>query len=206
MDHQMGGASCTMEGWEDSYYFGGRPNGIYIPRFRNVTEKHPDFLRGYGYQGRADRLGWQAGGSQPGFGAEFKKSLTQPGPWTFGLSGFGETLPDPNNRVTLNKEKTDKFGLPVLHIDAKYGENDLRMRKDYKDTAAEMLDAIGGKNIYKYDGFAVPGSAIHEMGTARMGRDAKTSVLNRWNQSHDISNLFITDGSFMTSAGCQNRT
>ena len=113
MDHQMGGATCTMEGWEDSYYFGGRPNGIYIPRFRNVKEKHPDFIRGYGYQGRAARIGWEAGAAQPGFGAEFKNSLTKPGLWNFGLSGFGETLPDPNNKVTLNKNKTDKFGLPV---------------------------------------------------------------------------------------------
>jgi choline dehydrogenase-like flavoprotein len=204
MDHQMGGATCTMDGWEDSYYFGGRPNGIYIPRFRNIKDKHPDFIRGYGYQGRAARTGWEGGATLKGFGAEFKDSLTKPGPWTFAFSGFGETLPDPSNKVVLNKEKKDKFGLPVLHIDAKYGENDLIMRKDYKDTAAEMLEAIGGKNILKYDGFIVPGSGIHEMGTARMGKDPKTSVLNKWNQSHDISNLFVTDGSFMASAGCQN--
>jgi len=204
MDHQMGGARCIIPGWEDSYYFGGRPNGIYIPRFRNVTEKHPDFLRGYGYQGRAQRQGWERGTMQKGYGADFKNSLTKPGPWTFGLSGFGEVLPNPENRVRLNKDKFDKFGLPVLHIEAKYRENELTMRKDYKNMASEMLEAAGGQNITQYDGFVIPGSGIHEMGTARMGRDPKTSVLNKWNQAHDISNLFITDGSFMTSSGCQN--
>jgi len=204
MDHQMGGAMGIVEGWEDSYYFGGRPNGIYIPRFRNIKEKHPDFIRGYGYQGRASRSAWERGATQKGFGAEFKNSLTRPGPWTFGLHGFGETLPNPKNKVTLNKATIDKFGLPALHIEVKYGENELNMRKDYKDSASEMLEAVGVKNIIQFDGFIIPGSAIHEMGTARMGHDPKTSVLNKWNQAHDIKNLFITDGSFMTSAGCQN--
>jgi choline dehydrogenase-like flavoprotein len=204
MDHHNSGAACTMEGWEDSYYFGGRPNGIYIPRFRNIKDKHPDFLRGYGFQGGARREDWGRGAFQKGMGGDFKDSLTKPGQWKFSFGGFGEVLPDPRNRVTLNKEVTDKFGLPVLHIDAKYGENEAKMRKDIKTTAAEMLEAAGGKDIFEYDGFIVPGSAVHEMGTARMGHDPKTSVLNKWNQCHDIKNLFITDGSFMTSSACQN--
>ena len=204
MDHHSGGAYAVFEGWEDKYFFGGRPNGIYIPRFRNISDKHDDFVRGYGYQGGARRLGWDRGNNKKKFGAEFKESLTKPGPWVFSLSGFGEMIPESGNKVTLNKDKVDKFGLPVLHIDAKYGKNENEMRKDYKKTAAEMLEVAGGINIQEYDGFSVPGAAIHEMGTARMGNDPKTSVLNKWNQSHDIKNLFITDGSFMTSSACQN--
>jgi len=204
MDHHSGGASARFEGWEDSYYYGGRPNGIYVPRFRNIREKHPDFLRGYGYQGGASRAGWDRGNAQKGFGAAFKESLTRPGPWYFSFGGFGEMLPNPNNRVTLDKNKTDKFGIPVLHIDVKYGENEINMRQDFKATAAEMLEAAGGKDIHENDGFVVPGSAVHEMGTARMGHDPKSSVLNKWNQCHDIKNLFITDGSFMASSACQN--
>lgn len=204
MDHHSGGAGCTFEGWEDSYYFGGRPNGIYIPRFRNVKKKHPDFLRGYGYQGSASRGSWNRGGMEKGLGSDFKESLTKPGPWIFRLTGFGEALPDPQNKVTLNKKKTDKFGLPALHINAKFGENEFNMREDYKNTAAEMLEEAGGINIYQYNSFIIPGSAVHEMGTARMGYDPRTSVLNKWNQCHDINNLFLTDGSFMTSSACQN--
>ena len=205
MDHHyQAGAYSTFEGFEDSYYFGGRPNGIYIPRFRNVWDKHPNFIRGYGYQGGAGRASWNRGNQQKGFGADFKESLTKPGPWSFGLGGWGETLPDKRNKVTLDKNKVDKFGLPVLHIDAKWRENELNMRKDYKSAAAEMLEAAGGVNVQEFDDNNVPGHCIHEMGTACMGRDPKTSVLNKWNQCHDINNLFITDGSFMTSSACQN--
>ena len=205
MDHHYRvGGSAEFEGFEDKYYNGSRPNGIYIPRFRNVKDTHPDFLRGYGFQGRATRSSWQSGQSAKGFGAEFKENLMKPGPWSFGVTGFGECLPYEENKVELNKEVQDIHGLPVLHISAKFRENELAMRKDIRATTAEMLEAAGGKNIKTHDHSAFPGFGIHEMGTARMGNDPKTSVLNRWNQSHDISNLFITDGSCMTSSACQN--
>lgn len=205
MDHHYRvGAYGTFEGFDDQYYFGGRPNGIYVPRFRNIQDQHPDFIRGYGYQGGAGRSGWSRGNQQKGFGAEFKDSLTKPGPWRFGIGGWGETLPDKRNKVTLNREVVDKFGLPALHIDAKNRENELNMRMDIKSCAAEIIEAAGGKNVQQYDAESTPGSCIHEMGTARMGHDPKTSVLNKWNQCHDINNLFITDGSFMTSSACQN--
>ena len=205
MDHHYQlGAHGNFEGFENEYYFGGRPNGIYVPRFRNIHEQHPDFIRGYGYQGGGGREGWHIGNLQKGFGAEFKDSLTKPGPWRFGLGGWGETLPDKRNKVTLNNDLLDKFGLPVLHIDAKFRENERNMRKDIKSNAAEIIENAGGKNIEEYESEGIPGLCIHEMGTARMGHDPKTSVLNKWNQSHDIKNVFITDGSFMTSSACQN--
>ncbi len=205
MDHHYRvGAYGTIEGFEDKYYFGGRPNGIYIPRFRNVHDQHPDFIRGYGCQGGARREGWHSGNQRKGFGADFKDSLTKPGPWSFGMGGWGETLPDERNKVTLNRDKLDKFGLPALHIDAKFRENEYNMRKDIKSSAAEIIENAGGKNVREYEAEGIPGFCIHEMGTARMGHDPKTSVLNKWNQSHDIKNLFITDGSFMTSSACQN--
>ena len=205
MDHHYSvGARGTFEGFTDKYYFGDRPNGIYVPRFRNVHDQHPDFLRGYGYQGGASRLGWHRGSQQKGFGADFKQALTKPGAWTFAMGGWGETLPDERNMVTLDKNVKDKFGLPALHIDAKFRENELSMRKDIKASAAEMIENAGGKNIQQFDGPAIPGFCIHEMGTARMGLDPKSSVLNKWNQCHDVKNLFVTDGSFMTSSACQN--
>lgn len=205
MDHHYrAGASGAFEGFEDKYYYGGRPNGIYIPRFRNIKEKHPDFLRGYGYQGGAGRAGWGRGMHQAGVGADFKESLTKPGAWYMSLTGFGETLPHADNRVTLNKEQLDVNGLPTLHIATEVRENAIKMREDYKNAAAEILEAAGGKNVHTYDGGDIPGFGIHEMGTARMGKDPKTSVLNKWNQCHDIDNLFITDGSCMTSSACQN--
>ncbi len=205
MDHHYQlGAYGNFEEFENQYYFGGRPNGIYIPRFRNVHDKHPDFLRGYGYQGGARRAGWSSGTTKEGFGADFKNLLTKPGPWSFGIGGWGETLPDERNKVTLNEEKLDKFGLPALHIDAKFRENEHNMRKDIKSSAAEIIENAGGKNVVEYENEGIPGFCIHEMGTARMGHNPKTSVLNKWNQSHDINNLFITDGSFMASSACQN--
>lgn len=205
MDHHyVAGARCDFDGWEDEYYFGARPTRVYVPRFRNIHEKHPDFIRGYGFQGAAERSGWEKGSMQEGIGADFKESLTKPGPWKFSFTGFGETLPYETNMATLNKDKLDKYGLPTLMIDAVFRENENNMRKDYKHTAAEMLEAAGGKNIEEYDKGNIPGFGIHEMGTARMGHDPKTSVLNKWNQCHDIPNLFITDGSFMTSSACQN--
>jgi choline dehydrogenase-like flavoprotein len=206
MDHQYRvGAAAEVEGYEDSYYVGRRPNGIYIPRFRNVgNDKRTDYVRGFGYQGSASREGWMSGVKEMMFGKELKESLTSPGKWTIGITGFGECLPYFDNKVTLDKQKTDKYGMPVLAIDAEWKENEKVMRKDIKESAAEMLEAAGFKNVSMYDNKNNIGLGIHEMGTARMGRDKKTSVLNKWNQVHEVPNVFVTDGAAMTSSACQN--
>ena len=205
MDHHFQvGAGGSYEGFEDSYYIGRRPNGIYIPRFRNFTEKGNDYLRGFGYQGGAGREGWGRGNGQDGFGAEFKDQLSYPGKWNFSIMGFGECLPYENNRVYLSKDQKDKWGLPLIVADAAFQKNELNMRKDMMNDAAEMLEAAGLKNVYTYDSGANLGLGIHEMGTARMGKDPKTSVLNEWNQVHGAKNVFCTDGACMTSSSCVN--
>jgi choline dehydrogenase-like flavoprotein len=206
MDHQYrAGAQATVEGFDDKYYVGRRPNGIYIPRFRNVgNDKRKDFLRGYGYQGAASREGWMRGVKEMMFGEELKNALTAPGGWGIGITGFGECLPYEDNKVTLNKDKKDIYGLPTLSVDAEWKDNEKAMRKDMKEAAAEMLDAAGFKNVNMYDAPNNIGLGIHEMGTARMGKDPKTSVLNRWNQVHEAPNVFVTDGAAMTSSACQN--
>lgn len=205
MDHHFkAGAHGVYEGFEDSYYFGRRPGGIYIPRFRNLNGEKRDYIRGFGYQGGASRSGWDRGIAEMGFGKEYKDELIKPGPWTLGMGGFGECLPYYENKVALNKEKTDKWGMPTLTIDCEFKENEKRMRPDMQSDAAEMLEAVGVKNIHTFDGESYPGLAIHEMGTARMGRDRKTSVLNKWNQMHEVKNVFVTDGACMTSSACQN--
>jgi len=206
MDHQYrAGAAASVEGYEDKYYVGRRPNGIYIPRFRNVgDDKRADYVRGFGYQGSAGREGWARGIKEMTFGEELKKSLQEPGPWTIGITGFGECLPYADNRATLNKDKKDAFGLPTLSIDAEWKENEKVMREDMKVAAAEMLEASGFKNVTIYDNADNIGLGIHEMGTARMGKDPKTSVLNKWNQLHEVPNVFVTDGAAMTSSACQN--
>ena len=206
MDHHLAvGASGTFEGKEDMYYSGRRANGIYIPRFANWgADKKRDFVRGFGYQGGASRASWGRGNATDGFGAAFKDELSNVGPWSMGIGGFGETLPDPNNRFTLSNNK-DKWGLPVVEFDAAWGENALKMRVAMMNEAAEMLEAAGFKNVNPYNNpTPSPGIGIHEMGTARMGRDAKTSVLNGNNQVWGASNVFVTDGSAMTSASCVN--
>ncbi|MEL6851601.1 MAG: GMC family oxidoreductase [Bacteroidota bacterium] len=205
MDHHFQvGASGTFEDFADEYYVGRRPNGIYIPRFRNLKGQDMEFLRGFGYQGSARREGWGRGAQELGFGADFKDSLSKPGPWMMGLTGFGECLPDYENKVELNEEVRDKWGLPTLKISAKFRENEHLMRKDMMESAGEMLEAAGAKNIALRNAPAIPGLGIHEMGTARMGRDPKTSVLNGHNQLHDCQNVFVTDGACMTSSACQN--
>ncbi|MCL6524422.1 MAG: GMC family oxidoreductase [Thermoflavifilum sp.] len=205
MDHHFRcGASGEMEGFEDQYYFGRRANGIYIPRFRNLGKEKRDYIRGFGYQGSASRQGWSRGIAEMGFGAEFKEEISRPGQWVMGLGGFGETLPYYENKVTLDYSKKDKWGLPVLNIDCEFRENEKKMREDMMNDAAEMLEAAGCKNVKTFDAGSWPGMAIHEMGTARMGRDPKTSVLNAYNQMHDVKNVFITDGACMTSSACQN--
>ena len=205
MDHHMdAGAEGESDDFQDKYYRGRRPNGIYIPRFRNVTDKRKDYIRGFGYQGGASRKNWRAGIAEMNIGKDLKSDLTQPGPWTMGIGGFGECLPYDDNRVTLNKEVLDKYEQPTLKIDCTFRENELTMRKDMIASAVEMLESAGLKNVKPFDKIGAPGLAIHEMGTARMGKDPKTSVLNRWNQMHDVPNVFITDGACMASTACQN--
>jgi choline dehydrogenase-like flavoprotein len=205
MDHVMGaGAYGRIPGHEDRASLGNRPNGIYVPRFRNVKQKHPDFVRGYGFQGRGGREDWGRGSRQPGIGAEFKHSLRSPGPWGMSFGGFGECLPNGNNHVELDREKKDVWGIPAVKIQVQWRENELAVLKDMQVTAAEMLEASGAKDIHTYDEKCAPGLTIHEMGTARMGRDPKTSVLNSHNQAHDLKNLFLTDGACMVSSSCVN--
>ncbi len=205
MDHHFRvGASGRFDGFEDRYYSGRRPNGIYIPRFRNIDEKRTDYIRGFGYQGSGSREGWQRAVAEMGVGEQLKEEITNPGEWRMGLTGFGECLPYHENKVTLNKGKVDKFGLPTFTFDCEFKENEMVMRKDMKQSAVEMLEAAGAKDIRPYDNGGGPGLGIHEMGTARMGRDPKTSVLNKWNQVHEVPNVFVTDGACMTSAACQN--
>jgi choline dehydrogenase-like flavoprotein len=205
MDHLMGGgARGTIPGMEDHETLGRRPNGIYVPRFRNVRTRHPDFVRGYGFQGGAGRPGWTRGTDETGFGEAFKHRLRTPGPWRFTFYGFGECLPRPENYVELDPQKKDRWGIPALRIYAAWSDNERTMLEDMSVTAAEMLDAAGAKEIEPFVEHNAPGLAIHEMGTARMGRDPRTSVLNAYCQTHDVKNLFVTDGACMTSSGCQN--
>ena len=205
MDHHFRvGANAQVEGYEDKYYFGRRPNGVYIPRFRNIGNDKRDYIRGFGYQGGASRSGWHRIVAEMGFGAEMKDMATEPGNWTFGITGFGECLPYDDNRMMLNNDLKDKWGNPTITFDAEFKENEKKMRIDMANDAAEMMEAAGLKNVKTYDAGSLPGTAIHEMGTARMGRDPKTSILNGWNQMHECSNVFVTDGSAMTSAACVN--
>ncbi len=208
MDHTIGsGAMGILSGFEDKYVYGARPNGIYIPRFRNLPEQggEVDFLRGYGYQGGSRRMGWTSLANKvPGFGAKFKHALRKPGPWSIHLTGFGECLPYEHNRVELHPTKTDRFGIPQVSFRFSFGENEEKMRRDIIEEAKAMLDTAGATQIIPFESESTGGDAIHEMGTARMGRDPATSVLNRWNQAHDVPNLFVTDGSCMTSSSCVN--
>jgi choline dehydrogenase-like flavoprotein len=205
MDHIMGGgASGRIDGPPDRDTIGNRPNGIYVPRFRNIGKGKSTFLRGYGFQGGGGRSDWGRGVEQAGFGADFKKSLRRPGPWGFSLYGFGEMLPKEENFVEIDKNKVDAWGIPVARISCAYGENEKALVHDMSISAAEMLAEAGAHEIEPYTSNNPPGLVIHEMGTARMGKDPKTSVLNVHNQSHDVPNLFVTDGACMASTACQN--
>ncbi len=205
MDHTMGvGAKATFGGWEAYTYTGERPNGIYIPRFRNVTEPSGDFLRGYGYQGWSTRPGWSRGADERGFGAGFKKRMSGQGPWTMEIEGFGECLPRESNYIELDPDLNDAWGIPALKIHCEWSDNERRMMEDAADRAAEMLEAAGGQDVVRKMSLVDPGLTIHEMGTARMGRDPATSVLNGFNQSWDVPNLFVIDGAAMPSSACQN--
>jgi choline dehydrogenase-like flavoprotein len=205
MDHHMGaGASGIIPGNEDKMPFGNRPNGIYVPRFRNVKSKQKDFQRGYGYQGGGSREGWTRGINVAGIGVDFKHMLRRPGPWRMTFAGFGECLPYRSNWVEVDKEKVDAWGIPTLKIHCAWGDNEHAMSRDIAIQAGEMLAAAGARDVNTFQDISTPGLGIHEMGTARMGRDPKTSVLNEHNQAHDVKNLFITDGACMASAACVN--
>lgn len=201
MDHmKIGSVVGDFEGFDDKYYFGRRPGGCYIPRFRNIGNDKADFLRGWGMQGGASRGRQRA----DGIGADFKSAITEPGAWTLAMNAYGECLPYKENRVTLNENVKNKWGLPTLNIDCSFKDNELKMFKDMVETGKEMMTRVGGKNVKYVGELAFPGNANHEMGTARMGHDPKTSVLNKWNQLHDVKNVFITDGACMTSGSCVN--
>lgn len=205
MDHHYNvGAAGVMEGYDDKYYYGRRANGVYVVRFANLFGDKRDYLRGFGYQGGASREGWSRNVAEMSIGAELKETLCEPGQWSIGMTGFGELLPYHENKVSLDKSKKDKWGLPVLSMDAELKDNEKKMRKDMASEAAAMLEAAGVKEIRTWDSGHKVGDGIHEMGTARMGKDPKTSVLNAHNQLWDAKNVFVTDGACMTSSACQN--
>jgi choline dehydrogenase-like flavoprotein len=205
MDHHLDvGAAALVDGFEDRYYLGNRPNDLYIPRYRNLGGERRDYIRGFGYQGNASRLGWTRLLMDSTFGGDVKTQAATPGTWYIKLGGFGEILPNHANRVTLDRTRKDKWGLPLLAFDAQLRENELKMRKEMASDAAEMLEAAGFTDVRTYDREIGVGLGIHEMGTARMGKDPKTSVLNKWNQVHACPNVYVTDGSFMASSACQN--
>lgn len=202
MDHHKGlNMMADVDGFEDQYYYGRRPTLIYVPRFRNIKEKAQDFIRGYHLSASAYRM------PQPGaaaVGESLKEALTEPGPWQMNLLAYGECLPYAENRITLDTNKKDNWGRPMIIIDCEFKENEKAMHGDMISAGRELMEAAGFKNIVDHGAMSFPGNANHEMGTARMGRDPKTSVLNKWNQLHEVPNVFITDGSCMTSGGCLN--
>lgn len=208
MDHTSEtGAFGIIPGFMDKYYMGNRPNGVYIPRFRNLNgeSESVDFVRGYGYQGAAQRMDWKTMSTQiPGFGARFKQALRTPGPWIMYLGGFGEHLPHKDSRMLLDDKQVDSYGIPQVKFDSIYRENEQNMRKDIAAQGEAMLKAAGALNVNSFVSDAGPGTAIHEMGTARIGDNPAESVLNKWNQAHDVPNLFVTDGACMTSSSCVN--
>ncbi len=205
MDHHFRvGANGVYEGFQDRYYYGRRPTGFFIPRYRNVGDDSRDYLRGFGYQGSASRQGWTRGVRELSIGEPLKEFVQTPGEWTMGMTAFGEMLPHHDNRMWLDFDKTDKWGQPTVVFDCRFRENEFKMREDMKNDAAEMLEAAGFSDVTTYDDPGGPGLGIHEMGTARMGRDPQTSVLNEWNQIHTCKNVFVTDGACMTSAANQN--
>ncbi len=208
MDHHFfAGAMGIFEGFEDKYYKGQRPNSIYIPRFRNIEgklESKREYLRGFGYQGAASRGDWTDHVKEMTLGKPLKELAQQPGPWKMGIVAFGETLPYHDNKMSLNKDVLDVNGMPTVTLDVKWKENEFKMRKDMVEAAIEMLEVSDFKMVQPLDMMSYPGQAIHEMGTARMGRSPKSSVLNKWNQLWDAKNVFVTDGAAMTSSACQN--
>jgi choline dehydrogenase-like flavoprotein len=203
MDHNYRGhINADFEGFPDQYYYGRRPTGVYIPRYRNVGNDHQSaYIRGFAFAAEASR---RTGNAQTGIGAAYKDSLTDAGVWDIWMNGMGECLPDHANKVSLSADKKDQWGIPLLEIDCEYRQNELTMLKDILTSGAEMLEKAGFKNIDAYDSLQAPGQGIHEMGTARMGKDPKTSILNSHNQVWAAKNVFVTDGASMASSACQN--
>jgi len=208
MDHFTGtGAEAEFDGMKDQYYYGRKPIGIYIPRYRNVNPAtaRKDYIRGFGLQGRGSRAEWRVNAARlQGFGQDFKKQLLQPGPWIMWVGGWGETLPYADNRVTLDSSRKDSWGLPLVKIAFEYHDNEKNMSKAIQTDINEMFSSAGFTNIRSYSYLQPGGWAVHEMGTVRMGRDPKSSVLNGFNQMHEVKNIFITDGSCMTSSATAN--
>jgi choline dehydrogenase-like flavoprotein len=207
MDHiKHGGASGVIPGWEDRQTMGNRPNGILVPRFRNIDKatKQANFIRGYQFQGGAGRVGWEGRTRDPGIGASFKAHLTALGPWVMSFAGFGETLPRDENRARIHDTLRDAWGIPSLHVEVAWSPNELAIHRDMSESAAELLDAAGARDVVRWTQASVPGNTNHEMGGARMGHDKRSSVLNGWNQAHEVPNLFVTDGACMSSSSCQN--
>ncbi len=207
MDHHYKlGATAKVTGSLDKYYKGRRANGFYIPRFVNLDEKtkKEGYLRGFGYQGTASRQDWSASVAEMGYGADLKEAILKPGQWQIGVTGFGEFLPYDDNRVTLSPTEKDKWGLPQLAFDVAFQENEYRMREDIKKEIVAMFEAAGFNDVQPYEQESGPGLGIHEMGGARMGHSAKTSILNENNQVHLVPNVYVTDGAFMASSSCVN--
>ncbi len=206
MDHHFQvGARGKIDGFDDKYYKGRKPNGIYIPRFRNVgSNTMKDFTRGYGYQGGAGRGDYEDMIAEASFGKEYKETILKPGGWNMNMLAFGEILPYHDNKMTLDYDKLDQWGLPTVTFDAEIKQNEINMRKDMMDQAVKMLEKSGAREIEPYNNSYALGLGIHEMGTARMGSNPKTSVVNEYNQVHACKNVYVTDGAFMTSASCVN--
>ncbi|MDB5118215.1 MAG: Oxidoreductase [Mucilaginibacter sp.] len=203
--HSSAGAGGSHESYQDMYYKGRRPCGFLIPRFRNLKPSSGlNFLRGYNIQGHGERAEWSDRTGIDGFGENFKQQLTTPGPWTVWMAGWGECLPYHENKISLEPDKKDKWGLPLVNIDFSFKENEDKMMVDIRETSGEMLSAAGFKDVNTFNYHHPGGATVHEMGTARMGRDPKTSILNGNNQIHAVKNVFITDGSCMTSSASQN--
>ncbi|TMM58729.1 GMC family oxidoreductase [Maribacter algarum] len=207
MDHHFqAGASADVPGYLNKYYKGRRPNGYYIPRFVNLDQKtkRKDYVRGFGYQGGASRSDWSSAIAETSYGKNLKDVILKPGTWRIGMTAFGEVLPYDENKVRLSKDKKDKWGLPLLDFDVAYKDNEMKMRKDMVNEAIAIFERAGFENVHGYDTQNGPGSAIHEMGGARMGHSPKNSIVNKNNQVHSVPNVYVTDGAFMTSSSCVN--
>jgi len=203
--HSSAGAYGVHEGFQEYYYKGRRPAGFLIPRFRNLNkDENLGYKRGFNIQGDGERAQWQDQQDRGGFGADFKKHLTTPGPWSVWMAGWGECLPYHDNQIQLHAHQTDKWGLPLISIDFTFRENEQKMMKDIEQVSQDMLNSAGFKEVNSFNYHKPGGATVHEMGTARMGKDPRTSVLNGNNQIHSVKNVFITDGSCMSSSACQN--
>ena len=205
MDHHNGGgATASYSGLSDRYYRGRRATSMYIPRFRNVGKRENKFMRGYGYEVYTSRGSWTRGIGSADFGADFKNEITRPGEWNLYMEGYGETLPYHDNRMWLSPDNVDSWDMPIIQLSMTYRDNERAMAQQMMDDAVEMMQAAKLENVSGFNNPVTPGSVIHEMGTARMGRDPKTSVLNAYNQVHSVPNVFVTDGSCMVSSPTQN--